>query len=273
MDNGISNDLQFHHGESYDDYSFYVDKSFPNYYALQFMSSGSVDVSYDGQLQHLSGSWVWPCYPGPRIRYEPGSSGSWKHHYIAFSGSRVQAWKAQGLWPREPQEIPDAQKLLTAMIEVIDLSKKDDYWSQRCAVHGLEGVLLQLAAQRSQSEQRYEAWLEDFLRRLHVYQHSHHSQQQQQAQKAHDINIQAIADSWGMSLSTFRRRFKKAIGSSVHDYIIDQRIQHAQKLLRESDDTIKSIVHQLGYNDVYFFSRQFKQRVGVSPGSYRIAGN
>ena len=40
-------------------------------------------------------------------------------------------------------------------------------------------------------------------------------------------------------------------------------------LLRETDDSIQTIVQSVGYIDVSSFMRKFKQVEGVSPGQYR----
>jgi len=39
--------------------------------------------------------------------------------------------------------------------------------------------------------------------------------------------------------------------------------------LGETNLPIKEIAERLGYNDVYFFSRQFRKQMGVPPAAYR----
>ena len=43
----------------------------------------------------------------------------------------------------------------------------------------------------------------------------------------------------------------------------------ARNRLRNSSATLETIAHELGYRDVYFFSRQFKQKTGITPNNYR----
>jgi len=47
------------------------------------------------------------------------------------------------------------------------------------------------------------------------------------------------------------------------------RLERAVTLLRESSQTISQISDALGYRDVGFFSRQFKQKMGFSPAMFR----
>jgi len=67
----------------------------------------------------------------------------------------------------------------------------------------------------------------------------------------------------------FYRRFKQATGSTPIDWLRRERINHARRRLLESDDPVKQIAEQVGYNDPFFFSRDFKRYTGVAPKNYR----
>jgi AraC-like DNA-binding protein len=67
----------------------------------------------------------------------------------------------------------------------------------------------------------------------------------------------------------FYRKFKQATGSTPIDWLRRERINHARRRLLESGDLIKQISEQVGYNDPYFFSRDFKRYTGVAPKNYR----
>lgn len=74
-----------------------------------------------------------------------------------------------------------------------------------------------------------------------------------------------LADTVGLSLSQFARRFHRLYGMSPHDFLIEQRINKARTQLRESQMTVAEIAETLGYRDVGYFSRQYKQKTGLSP--------
>jgi iron complex transport system substrate-binding protein len=59
------------------------------------------------------------------------------------------------------------------------------------------------------------------------------------------------------------------IGLSPKEFIVRVRMERAAALLRESSQTISEISDGLGYQDVGFFSRQFKQKFGISPARFR----
>jgi iron complex transport system substrate-binding protein len=72
-----------------------------------------------------------------------------------------------------------------------------------------------------------------------------------------------------MSIRNFQRIFKDATGLSPNDYLLELRIQHASKLLSETDSAIYNVSEQVGIADWFYFSKAFKKKFGVSPLKYR----
>jgi AraC family transcriptional regulator, arabinose operon regulatory protein len=68
-----------------------------------------------------------------------------------------------------------------------------------------------------------------------------------------------------LSRSQFNRRFRALTGLPPTRYVIRTRVQRARQLLRESDMPVGRIGEALGYEDVAFFSRQYKRVTGRSP--------
>jgi len=81
-----------------------------------------------------------------------------------------------------------------------------------------------------------------------------------------------MASQAGYSPDHFSRLFKRILGISPQAHAIRVRIDRARQLLIESSLTISQIADALGYDDVFFFSRQFKARTGQTPGQYRQSG-
>jgi len=61
-------------------------------------------------------------------------------------------------------------------------------------------------------------------------------------------------------------------GQSPKEFMIKQRMGRALALLRESSHTVTQIADLLGYQDLGFFSRQFKENIGISPDHIRQRG-
>ena len=83
------------------------------------------------------------------------------------------------------------------------------------------------------------------------------------------LDLEELASIANMSVSHFSRMFKDEFGESPKHYIIRLRMEKAQDLLREEDATAQSVATELGYDNIYFFYRQFKQYTGLTTSEFR----
>jgi AraC-like DNA-binding protein len=81
--------------------------------------------------------------------------------------------------------------------------------------------------------------------------------------------IEDLAESLGVSGGHLRRIFKKHTGLSPYQYHLQLKISRAKLMLRESDMPIKHIARQLGFQNVYHFSKLFKKMANVPPNRWR----
>jgi len=63
--------------------------------------------------------------------------------------------------------------------------------------------------------------------------------------------------------------FKSATGFAPMDYYQHMKMRRACQLLDLTDLSVKETCHALGFKDPYYFSRQFKKIIGLSPSAYR----
>ncbi|WP_112182463.1 AraC family transcriptional regulator [Paraliobacillus zengyii] len=80
-----------------------------------------------------------------------------------------------------------------------------------------------------------------------------------------EFMIEELAEKSGSSVSVFYQRFKKRMGLSPGQYIIEHRIRKSRELLSGSSFKVSEVAHSVGYSDEYYFSRIFKKKVGLSP--------
>jgi AraC-like DNA-binding protein len=88
-------------------------------------------------------------------------------------------------------------------------------------------------------------------------------------QIAHPWTVAKMAALAGLSPSRFTALFREQLHQSPRQYVISLRMNRAETLLLESDLTQAEISEILGFNDVYFFNRQFTKHHGKSPGRFR----
>jgi AraC family transcriptional regulator len=86
-----------------------------------------------------------------------------------------------------------------------------------------------------------------------------------------DLSIDAMAAEIDLSPFYLSRVFKAAVGQSLHQYVLDRRVERAKELLRETGTPIAEIALSAGFSSQSHLSNWFRRRVGVSPAAYREA--
>lgn len=82
------------------------------------------------------------------------------------------------------------------------------------------------------------------------------------------ISLSTLAELAGFTPSSYSRAFAKAMGMPPIEFLTNVRIAGAKKLLTGPDCRIKDISASVGFENEFYFSRIFKQTVGVSPSLY-----
>lgn len=84
------------------------------------------------------------------------------------------------------------------------------------------------------------------------------------------LSLEQLAFICNMSLSTFKREFKKQFEASPAKYIKNKRLEEAASKLLCNNDPVSSIAYDCGFNDPTTFSAIFVEKYGLSPSNYRL---
>ena len=84
-----------------------------------------------------------------------------------------------------------------------------------------------------------------------------------------DLSLESIARLVHLNPAYLSRLFKKEMGVSMSEYIIQARIAKAKEMLRSPDVKISSIAASVGYTHFSHFAKMFKRIVGLTPHEYR----
>ncbi|MFE5320776.1 helix-turn-helix domain-containing protein [Paenibacillus sp. NPDC056579] len=85
---------------------------------------------------------------------------------------------------------------------------------------------------------------------------------------SYNLTRDQLAEQLGVSPEHFSRLFKKERGMSFIDYLQQLRIEKSRELLLLSKSNVQVVANQVGFQNPFYFSRKFKQLVGVSPSAY-----
>lgn len=84
-----------------------------------------------------------------------------------------------------------------------------------------------------------------------------------------DYSTQSAAKKANLSKYHFIRAFRNETGKTPYSYLLDEKINKAKKLLRESNHTITEIYFLCGFVNHSHFTTTFKKKAGMSPSMYR----
>ena len=86
---------------------------------------------------------------------------------------------------------------------------------------------------------------------------------------AQNITIKDAAAVAQCSESHFMRCFKEILGISFIEYLKDYRLSMAARLLTGSDTTVLATAADVGFDNLSYFNRCFKEKYGTTPGKFR----
>ena len=86
---------------------------------------------------------------------------------------------------------------------------------------------------------------------------------------AEDSPLDELADRCGVSKSHFIRSFKRYVGCTPHEYLLQYRLRQAKRLLLSGDFTVEQIAEDCGFNSASHFARAFRHETGLSPTAFR----
>jgi len=84
-----------------------------------------------------------------------------------------------------------------------------------------------------------------------------------------NLSLNALAKTLNVSASYLSTLFKKETGKTLTDYVNGRRVEYAKKLLKTTTLQIQTIAGLCGIDDVHYFSKMFKNTVGLTPKAFR----
>lgn len=84
------------------------------------------------------------------------------------------------------------------------------------------------------------------------------------------ITLHEVSDVACMNPNAFCRYFKKRTNTSFLQFVLELRISHARKLLKETSLSVNQVSYETGFNNLNSFLYQFKRLTQLTPVKYRM---
>ena len=85
------------------------------------------------------------------------------------------------------------------------------------------------------------------------------------------VNIATLAKEATLSKFHFVRCYKNAFGLSPYQYILNKRLERSMELLNEGKWMVTDVAYQVGFNDIYSFSKSFKKHFNACPSRFSLS--
>ena len=226
--------------------------------ALFFLKKGSFSIQINDNREKISEG---DCYIIPDYVY---------HHrnviepiefvYVKFVCNTACPYKIE--IPFGKINFLDKQRFTSNITNLENLLSKDDSISAGYREHLLLDILFQIYSESHPKGNNYEeeTCSDTLVNSAIAYINENLSDK---------ILIDQICRSIGTNASTLNFKFRRELNLSILQYISEQRIKKARKLLIGTSYSISEIAERCGFENMYYFSNKFKKIQGVSPSAYR----
>ncbi|WP_339224770.1 helix-turn-helix domain-containing protein [Paenibacillus sp. FSL H8-0332] len=230
--------------------------------------SGRGWITVDGKYGELRAGAAFVCLPGQLIEACLDGSGEPNIYILRFD-----VFSQRNL-PVQPGRISSTEPPLPFSLEGETAMSSTVTYSKHCeaitASLGSTDPLQQLLAQSrfyellfsllSDARQLQPDDTDTIMERAKTYIEQHYRE---------ELSIRLLAGEAGTSVRHFIRLFKQKYGLSAIEYLTEYRIRQARSLmLPHSNYELKDIAAYVGYKDVPYFRRKFKQITGVAPATF-----
>jgi AraC-like DNA-binding protein len=232
----------------------------PEYQLIYFTRGEGVFESECAGEQVVTRGDVLTLFPQVWRRLRPGAQVGWDGYWICLDGEYVHALRQRGfVAPRSPvKHVGLDEALLHAYRRAWERAQQDRAGLQQFLASNAMEVLAAalVAAQIGPPKWARGAVIEQAQRIL-------------RERCDEPVELDDLAASLGLSCERFRHLFKQHTRMSPHQYHLQLRIRRAQELLRTTSLSVRQIAASLRFDDVYYFSKIFKQKTGLAPLHWR----
>ncbi|MCK5136720.1 MAG: AraC family transcriptional regulator [Bacteroidales bacterium] len=232
-----------------------------NEYQIVYITDGEgIYENQGGKFKITPGSLIF-TKPGQWHRYKPRKSIGWVEHYVGFSGYIVHQMYGRP-WFTQKNSVVDVgyrEEIIDTFYKIFNYVIEEKPGYQQIAagmIMKMLGFIVSFDKQRDFSGKRVEKIIQNACFTIRESVES-------------EINFQSFAENNNIGYSYFRKMFKKYTGIPPVQYHLELKILRAKEMLLYTEKSIKEISYELGFQSIYYFSRIFKNKIGVSPSEIR----
>jgi AraC-like DNA-binding protein len=231
-------------------------------FALLYISSGRGTFESKPHFSaDIEAGHAFLLFPGVWHRYAPNPETGWHEYWIGFDGDLARRWlKYKFISKKNPVVRVNAEDTLLATFSRVMQAIRENRPALQQILAGATDNLMGLVYSAQQAQPAANAQNANVIERAIT---------RIQNDVEGDLNMKLLAQELGVSYSWFRHTFTAHTGLSPHQYLLELRFVRARHLLAETNFSIKEIAIQTGFEDEFYFSRLFRQKLNLTPSQWR----
>jgi AraC-like DNA-binding protein len=221
---------------------------------------GTFESEITGQKKINAGD-LFILFPNIWHRFKPNKNTGWDEYWVGFDGDLIKHYRTKEfLNPDNPVITIGLQEDFAGnYLKIIQLIKDEKPGFQYIA----SGILMQIlgllfATKKYHSFEGKEIEVKIKQAKLLIFENMYQT-----------ISQEKIAQSIGMGYSLYRKKFKEYTGVSPAQYQIQLRIDKAKDLLITTNQSVKELAGELGFESTDYFFKLFKQKTDFTPSEFK----
>ena len=230
-------------------------------YQINYITEGSGIIETRSGTYKIAPGSMLIIFPGVWHRYRPYKSIGWKEHYIGFQGDYLNRIMHNDFFNHNQPVIRlyFQEYILESFNRIItEVGMERAAYQKACLGHLLQILGNSVAIVKNKAFEGKD--IEKKIKKAQVHFRDNLNK---------NVNVEKLASELNIGYSYFRKMFKAFTGISPIQYHLMLKINRAKELLIHTNKGNKEIAYELGFQSVYYFTRIYKKKTGITPTETR----
>lgn len=233
-----------------------------DHHLIHYVLEGRGTLHSRDRIHTVRSGQLFLVTPNELVTWRADEAQPWRYIWVGFRGDRAGGFlEAGGLDADSPVFTDAAGELRDCFVRMTETFAMAA--GRELRLTGLLYLMLSVLAERAASdaperpcEGRAAAYARAAMRFF-------------EGNLANGTGVAECARHLGLERSYFSALFRRHVGFSPMDWLINLRMDHAMRLLRNPSLNVAHVARSVGYEDPLQFSRIFRGRTGMSPAAFR----
>lgn len=239
---------------------YFTEREHLNSYLIVYTTAGKGYLNYRNRSYALGPGQCFFIDCMERHHYTTDQQNLWEISWVHMNGGTSRGYYEQFAKNSEPVLTIDAQSHIPDMLkQLIRLHKQKDFRTEPLSSKLLVDLLTEILIIAYKPQPDSDA-LPAFLPPVVDYLEKHYNEK---------IRLDRLAVMFAMNKFHLAKEFKKYIGYTPNEYVINLRINEAKEWLKHTSVSVEEIAVNVGIDNVSHFINLFKTRAEMTPLAFR----